>query len=124
MTTTSMTLARGARNGKAEVTATPAARELAPAVDIYENGDELLLLADMPGAAAETISVTLEGSQLTITADRGELPGVERVRYQRAFRVPDGVDPDGISAELKDGVLHVRLKKAPAAKPRTIPIHN
>src|SRR5688500_1835433 len=119
MTTASTTLARRARNGNGNgnVTLAAPARELTPAIDIYENSDELLLLADMPGATADSIAVTVEGPQLTVAAERPEHRGEARVRYQRAFRIPNTVDPDGISAELKDGVLHVRLQKVQAAKP-------
>jgi HSP20 family molecular chaperone IbpA len=66
------------------------------------------------------VGVRLEAAQLTVQALRtGDSQGV---RYHRAFQVPDTIDPEQVSAELKNGVLHVHLKKSEAAKPRTIPI--
>ena len=96
-------------------------REVTPRVDVYENADELLMLADMPGAQADSVQVRLEGGQLTLEAERA-LTKDASIRYLRMFRVPAMADPNGISAELKSGVLHVHLKKSEAAKPRSIPI--
>jgi HSP20 family molecular chaperone IbpA len=120
MTTVSTTaLARRAANGNGKVTIEQPAPELIPLVDIYEGEDALLLLADMPGASTESVSVVLEGTQLTVSAER--MYG-ERARYQRVFHLPNIIDPDGISAELSDGVLRVQLKKSASAKRRTIRI--
>jgi len=97
-------------------------RELRPAVDVYENADELLMRADMPGASADSVKIRIENSLLTLQAHR---EGSEAtLRYYRAFQVPDSVDPEGISAELKQGVLHVQLKKHERAKPRVIQIRS
>ena len=100
-------------------------REVRPAVDIYENADELLMLADMPGANAESVKIRIENSLLTLQAQRNAAPGSDvSLQYYRAFQVPDSVDPEGISAQLKQGVLHVQLKKHERAKPRMIPIRS
>ena len=97
-------------------------REVRPAVDVYENTDELLMRADMPGASAETVKIRIENSLLTVQAQR---EGAEAtLQYYRAFQVPDSIDPEGISAELKQGVLHVQLKKHERAKPRVIQIRS
>jgi len=99
-------------------------RELAPPVDVYENADEILVLADVPGADTDSIQVHLDPPELRFEArpkplnGNGEAPYV----YARTFRVNENVDPDGISAELKHGVLYIRLKKAEAVKPRKIPV--
>lgn len=97
-------------------------RELRPAVDVYENADELLMRADMPGASAESVKIRIENSLLTLQAEREG--GEATLQYYRAFQVPDSVDPEGISAELKQGVLHVQLKKHERAKPRVIQIRS
>jgi HSP20 family protein len=99
-------------------------REVRPAVDVYENTDELLMLADMPGASAESVSIRVENALLTLQAQRIANDGQATLQYYRAFQVPDSVDPEGISAELKQGVLHVQLKKHERAKPRVIPIRS
>jgi HSP20 family protein len=98
-------------------------RVFQPRVDVYENADELLLLADMPGASADSVNIRYEDELLTLQAQRTAADG-PTLRYQRAFQVPDSVDPEQISAELKQGVLHVHLRKAERAKPRTIEIRS
>jgi HSP20 family protein len=96
-------------------------RELRPAVDIYENADELLMVADVPGASSESVNVRFEAALLTLQADRVSADG-RVARYQRAFQIPDSVDPDKISAELENGVLQVHLRKFEKAKVRTIAV--
>lgn len=97
-------------------------REVRPAVDVYENADELLMRADMPGASADSVKIRLENALLTLQAQREGTDAT--LQYYRAFQVPDSVDPEGISAELKQGVLHVQLKKHERAKPRVIQIRS
>lgn len=98
---------------------------VAPLIDIYENNDELLLVADVPGATREGVSIDFERNQLTLTARRdGALGprGRQAPDYYRAFMVPSGIDAQNISAELKDGVLRVHLPKSSAVKPRRIEV--
>jgi HSP20 family molecular chaperone IbpA len=100
-------------------------REVRPAVDVYENADELLMRADMPGASADSVKIRIENSLLTLQAQRISNDASEAaLQYYRAFQVPDSVDPEGISAQLKQGVLHVQLKKHERAKPRVIQIRS
>ncbi|HET8934400.1 MAG TPA: Hsp20/alpha crystallin family protein [Polyangiales bacterium] len=100
-------------------------REVRPAVDVYENADELLMRADMPGASADSVKIRVENSLLTLQAQRTANDSSEAsLQYYRAFQVPDSVDPEGISAQLKQGVLHVQLKKHERAKPRVIQIRS
>ena len=102
---------------------------VAPAVDVFEDKDELLILADMPGVAKESVAIHLEKGQLTIEAQRnepsqGNLLAAEYrpLDYRRAFLVPQGIDADKIVAELTQGVLRLHLPKAAALKPRQIAI--
>lgn len=102
---------------------------IAPAVDIYENNEEILLLADMPGVAKENLFVHIDNGTLDITgvremkrsgvADWEEFGDVE---YRRSFSVPQTIDIEKIDAELKNGVLELHLPKSEAAKPRLIEI--
>jgi HSP20 family molecular chaperone IbpA len=94
-----------------------------PRVDVYENAEELLLLADVPGASAESVNIRYEDELLTLQAQRTAANG-PNLRYERAFHLPESVDPEQISAELKQGVLHLHLRKAERAKPRTIQIQS
>ena len=101
----------------------------APAVDVYENPDELLLLVDVPGATNEGIDVQLDKGQLTIVAKRREdtngslLVGEYRTRdYLRVFSVPQGIDSSKIDAQLSGGVLRLKLPKSDSVKPRRIEV--
>ena|SRR6187431_1787353 len=102
---------------------------VAPAVDVYENPDELLLLVDVPGATNEGIDVQLDKGQLTIVAKRNEdvsgglLAGEYRTRdYLRVFSVPQGIDSSRIDAQLSGGVLRLQLPKSDSVKPRRIEV--
>jgi HSP20 family protein len=102
-----------------------------PFVDIMEGKDELLLVADMPGARADSIDIQFEDGNLTIQArveprhhEKGNLLlneyGVGN--FYRTFRVSEEIDPAKIHAEYTDGVLTVHLPRAEAAKPRKIEV--
>jgi len=103
---------------------------VAPRVDVYENQDELLLVADLPGAAKDTIGVHVDKGQLTIEARRPdhEAPGAllageyERRDYERVFTMPQGIDGSKIDAQFSAGVLRVRLPKSDALRPRRIDV--
>lgn len=102
-----------------------------PNVDIRENSAEVLLVADMPGVDQSSVTVDLEGSELTI---RGAfLPrtpeGYSLVHheyrsgnYERTFTLGNEIDRQGIQAVVRHGVLHLTLPKAKAAQPRRIEV--
>lgn len=110
---------RGARNG-GELATIREAPELAPAVDIYENQDELLLVVDLPGVAPQGVSVDYDAPELRIRAQREDTS--DGASYFRAFRVDERIDPNGIEAELRNGVLSVHLKKSAELRPRRIEV--
>jgi HSP20 family molecular chaperone IbpA len=100
-----------------------------PPVDIYENEDKLLLVADMPGVSRDEMAIHFEKGQLTIEGTRrdtvdGNLLAAEfpSYDYRRTFLVPQGIDAEKISAELDNGILKVHLPKASSLKPRRIQI--
>lgn len=102
---------------------------MAPPTDVYETRDELLVVADVPGARKDSINVRLEKQELTIYAARDNdwkgdvLAGRPRsADWSRSFLVPRGIDAEKITAELKDGVLTVHLPKSEAVKPRQIAV--
>jgi len=104
---------------------------VAPVVDIYENDDEILLHADMPGVSKENVSVNVDNGTLEITGIRNlHVEGARSwaefgdVEYRRVFSVPQTIDVGKVDAELKDGTLQLHLPKAEAAKPRTIEIRS
>jgi len=104
-----------------------------PAVDIFENEGEITLMADMPGAAAETIGIDLHKSVLTISAEvrpweeKGEsdiLIEFEIGKYYRQFTLTEVVDQDRIEARFEDGVLRVVLPKVAKVLPRKITVQS
>jgi HSP20 family molecular chaperone IbpA len=104
-------------------------RKMTPLVDIYENDDEILLHAEMPGVKKEDISVNIDNGSLTLSGLRtiardGSTDWEEfgDVEFQRAFSVPQTIDVNKVQAELKDGILALHLPKSEAAKPRMVDI--
>lgn len=95
----------------------------APNVDIFESDREILIDADFPGVAPDALSVQLDGAELTLEGRRAGHPGGAS-RLRRTFRVPDSVDPARVEAELRSGVLRVRLPKRDEALPRRIRIRS
>jgi HSP20 family protein len=104
-------------------------RAIAPPVDVFENADEVLVVADVPGVASHAIDVRVENGTLTLEARRTPEPSgaalareYEVVDFVRTFRIPAGTDTATISAEAKNGTVLVRLPKVAAVKPRKIDV--
>jgi HSP20 family protein len=102
-----------------------------PNVDILEQGDELLVVADVPGARSDTIDVKFEDGMLEIQAavEPRECDGhtcllreYDVGDYYRSFQVSEAIDAGKISAQYADGVLTLHLPKAEALKPRKIAV--
>jgi len=102
-----------------------------PLIDIHECPDGLVLVADLPGATDENVSIQLEDNVLSMHA-RVSAPAPEGARvlheeyrpvdFYRSFILSDEVERSKISAELKNGVLRLQLPKAERAKTRRIEI--
>lgn len=102
---------------------------VAPVVDIFENDDEILLHADMPGVTKDHIIVNVDNGRLEISGSRFLQPqGAEHwlefgdVEFRRVFSVPQTIDVSKVNADFRDGTLKLHLPKAESAKPRTIDI--
>jgi HSP20 family protein len=100
-----------------------------PLVDIYENDEEILLHADMPGVDKKDITVNIDNGKLSLggirkfeTKGSAQWEEFGNVEFQRTFSVPQTINVEKINAELKDGVLRLHLPKSEAAKPRQIEI--
>jgi HSP20 family molecular chaperone IbpA len=100
-----------------------------PPFDIYENEEELLLIADLPGVKTDHLKIHMNNNELTIeglrTAVKHDhvLAQESEVRdYRRTFVVPPGIDEERIKAETKYGVLRLHLPKSEAVKPRQIQV--
>ncbi len=109
-----------------------AARPWAPAVDILETGNELVLKADLPEVKMENLDIRVEDGTLTLRGERKfeqveNEKGYHRIErsygaFSRSFSLPDTVNPEGVKATFKDGVLTVTLPKKELAKPRQIKV--
>jgi len=104
-------------------------RYIAPPVDIYETDDSLVVVVDLPGVDKNGIDIRVEDGLLTIKGKAEYNPPANSLRdefnlqgYYRQFQLSDEVDQSKISAELKNGVLTVHLRKAEKSKPRQIPV--
>jgi HSP20 family protein len=103
-----------------------------PPVDILESKDSYLIRAELPGMRNEDLKTEVNEGILTLSGERKleepasgvEYHRVERVtgKFSRSFHVPQTVNPDGIKATYKDGILEVQVPKADEAKPRRIAI--
>ncbi len=102
-----------------------------PRVDIFETGDAVVLLADMPGVREADVDITLEKNVLTIVGyvESGEAEGYSLAYseygegdYERTFALSDEVDRNRIEAVMKNGVLRLTLPKAEEVKTRKIAV--
>lgn len=100
-----------------------------PPVDIYEDDQGLVVVADLPGIEPDALDVRADRGVLTIQARAAHLATAEPVHreYQltgffRQFQLPEEVDLARIAAELKHGVLTLRLPRAERAQPRRIEV--
>jgi len=107
------------------------ARYYVPNADIFETDEALTVQMEIPGVEKKDVSVNLENQVLRIEGkiDYGKYEGLEPVyaeynigHYARAFTLSNKIDPNGISADLADGVLTLTLRKAKEAMPRKIAI--
>ncbi|HVZ72844.1 MAG TPA: Hsp20/alpha crystallin family protein [Polyangia bacterium] len=106
------------------------ARPFAPEIDVRETKDAYVFRADVPGITQNDIEVQLTGNVLAIAGERktestheGERAYAnERTygRFSRSFVLPDGVDGEHVTADLKDGVLTVTVPKKPEVQPKRI----
>jgi HSP20 family protein len=103
-----------------------------PALDVTVSEGDLVLTMDLPGFTSDDLSVELVGGQLIVRGERAR-PAVaegtvwahsERTfgRFERRVRMPDGVDPDSITASMDNGVLSLIVPKPERLRPRTISI--
>ena len=101
-----------------------------PLADVEETDDAYTVEIDLPGVAREDVDIQLDDRRLTVSGDieEKERKGILHRRTRRVGRfhysvtLPGDVDADGVSAQLHDGVLTVRVPKSAQAKPRRIPI--
>lgn len=106
--------------------------EVSPSVDIFEDGNNVVVKAEVPGMKKEDIEVNLTQDTITISGHKKEEEKVEKkdfYRLERSFgsftrklRLPSDILTDKAKASFKDGVLEVRIPKSPTAKATKIAI--
>ena len=102
-------------------------------MDIYEQGTDIVLKAELPGVDPKDVDIRLENNVLTLRGQRKLEDEVKRESYHRversygsfsrSFTLPTVVDQAAIKAEFKDGLLQVTLPKREEAKPKQIQIN-
>ncbi|HEY2585751.1 MAG TPA: Hsp20/alpha crystallin family protein [Tepidisphaeraceae bacterium] len=103
-----------------------------PGVNVWEDGDNAYVEAELPDVTMNDIEVDVMGDQVTIRGQR-KIPdppqgGTYRRRerpegaFSRMLQLPWEINPDQVEAKLQDGILTVRLPKSESAKPRKIPV--
>ena len=104
-----------------------------PVVDIYDNEDNIVLKAELPGVSKKDIEIDIKDRVLTLKGERSADNEVkednyyrrERTygRFERSFTLPANIDPDKIKADYNDGVLKVEVPKPEDQKPKQITVH-
>jgi len=104
-----------------------------PALDIFEDKDNLVVKAECPGMKREDIQVSLHDGSLSISGERkteskhedAEVYRAERFvgRFQRTVTLPTPVAGDKVKADYKDGILTITLPKTEEAKPKQIEVN-
>ena len=104
----------------------PEMEEVSAKVDIFEEGDNFVVKAEIPGLKKEDIEVNLTGDMITISGEKKKEEKVEKKDYYRversygsftrSFRLPKEVQTDKAKATFKDGVLEVKVPKTEEAK--------
>jgi HSP20 family protein len=121
-----------AMDTRAEEGSSVATSDWVPAVDIREEDDAFVIVADIPGVDPNDIEVHMEGGMLTIkgekeTEKKDEREGYKRVErsfgsFYRRFSLPDSADPEKITAKSNHGVLEVTIGKHEKVQPRKIAV--
>jgi HSP20 family protein len=107
-------------------------RRWMPAMDLVETEEHFVLRADLPGLAEDAVNIEVEDRVLTISGERKAehettKEGYHRVErafgaFSRSLTLPEGIDPEAVSASFDRGVLEVRIPKPEQRKPRKISI--
>src|SRR3954451_12756289 len=107
-------------------------RRWMPAMDLVETEDHFVLRADLPGMSEQDVTIEIEERVLTVSGERkseheATKEGFHRVerafgRFSRSLTLPDGINPEAVTASFDKGVLEVRIPKPEERKPRKVSI--
>ena len=102
-----------------------------PAVNVWDEGEQVFAEAELPGLKTEDVEISVTGDELTLRGRRPEAApdGASFHRrergageFSRTLRLPYDVDAEGVEAILRDGVLSIKMPKAASARPRKIKV--
>ena len=105
------------------------AADLTPRTNLYDTGEQLELMAEVPGLTKENLNIRIQGNYLEISgARKAETPEgytvhrLERgsAEFTRSFTLPSDVDVERVEASLTDGIVSLTLPKTEAAKPKQV----
>ena len=104
-----------------------------PTVDIYDNDENIVIKAELPGIEKKDIVIDVKDGVLTLKGERSFDNEIKEEKYycrertfgkfERVFRLPAKVDPEKISADYKDGLLKIDIPKPEEQKPKQITVH-
>jgi HSP20 family protein len=107
-------------------------RAFTPTFEVKETKDAYVFKADLPGIAEKDVEIQMTGNVLTISGERRQESAQDTERYfalergygrfSRSFTLPDGIEGENVTADMKDGVLTLRVPKRPEVQPRKISI--
>ena len=110
----------------------PSREVIAPTVDIFEEGKEVVVKAEIPGMKKSDINIDISENSMTISGEKKKEKKIDRKDYHRvecsygsfcrSFRLPDTVNGDKAKASFKDGVLEIRMPKSGKGKKKKITI--
>ena len=114
---------RGSRSGMR-------AREWMPMLDVHQDGDDLVIEAELAGVDPKDVEITIENSVLRIAGTREENSKVEdgdwirrerfSGRFERQVSLPQGIDPDAVTASAKNGIIEIRVPYSGAPEPHRV----
>jgi HSP20 family protein len=104
-----------------------------PTVDIYDNDENIIIKAELPGIDKKDIVIDVKDGVLTLKGERSFDNEVKEEKYycrertfgnfERVFRIPADVDPEKIRADYKDGILKIDIPKPEEQQPKQITVH-
>jgi len=130
---TEMTTQAATSGGKQSLMNAAPATSTRPLVDIFETADGITLQADMPGVSKEGLNLRVDGTNLLVEGTIGIVPDqkmsalyadIRSTLYRRSFVLGNELETANIDANLKDGVLTIRIPKRAELRPRKIEVRS
>jgi len=106
--------------------------DISPSVDIFEEGDNVVVKAEIPGISKDDLNVSISENTLTLSGEKKQEEKVDKKNYHRversygsfcrSFRLPANVNSNKVEASFKDGVLEIKMPKTEESKQKKITI--